>query len=180
MSNSYDTKAVQRFLSKVEKSSRPDGCWLWQGSRDRKGYGRLWYRGRAIQAHRFGYFTKSGQHLPDSLFGCHKCDNPSCVNPDHIFPGTPSENRFDMHRKGRENLPAQHGSHNHRSKLSPEQVKAIREEYARGGVFYRQLADKYGVHLENIRKIVKGLSWKNTGAPERTRTTDLTDVNGAL
>jgi hypothetical protein len=78
------------------------GCWLWIGSVYNTGYGRVIIRKikKTVAAHRFVYEVLSGP-IPDGLFLCHRCDVPSCVNPDHMFFGTPQENMDDKIRKGR-------------------------------------------------------------------------------
>lgn len=88
------------FWSLVAKS---DGCWLWQGDRDGKGYGRIWHGKKREQAHRVAYELTRGQ-IPDGLFACHHCDNKLCVNPTHIFLGTQADNMQDWTRKGKNRL----------------------------------------------------------------------------
>ena len=85
------------FWANVQKS---DGCWEWQGGKTGSGYGAHWNGSKLVGAHRYSYELKYGP-MPKELFACHKCDNPGCVNPDHIFPGTPKENMHDMQAKGR-------------------------------------------------------------------------------
>lgn len=91
--------AAEKFLSKVSKS---DGCWEWQGSRSRRGYG--WFSSAAhtynVPAHRASYELFCSE-IPPGLYVLHKCDNPPCVRPDHLFIGTQRDNIHDMIQKGR-------------------------------------------------------------------------------
>jgi hypothetical protein len=91
----------ERFWTKVVKGDE-DACWEWLGYKDYRGYGSLWDNslGRNIFAHRVAYFIKHGKY-PDN-YACHTCDNPPCVNPNHIFDGTPFDNTMDMMAKGRQ------------------------------------------------------------------------------
>lgn len=86
-----------RFWNKVDRSG---DCWTWQGSRDRKGYGRVSVNQRPVLAHRFSWTLSHGP-IPDGLCVLHKCDNPPCVNPEHLFLGTIADNNRDMVAKGR-------------------------------------------------------------------------------
>ncbi len=145
-----------RFWSKVEKS---EGCWLWVGHRNKAGYGKLrnGSQHKYLLAHRASWLLAHGE-LPDELLVCHKCDNPPCVRPDHLFLGTDADNQRDMMRKGRKVVPPQYGERNPRAKLTAEQVIEIRRRYAEGET-QTKLGMEYGVSQAAIGYIVRGEHW---------------------
>lgn len=93
-------KDIDRFLSKIDKTSNTNGCWVYTGRKDRDGYGRFDVGGKIVGAHRY-MLEISGIQVPTNKVVCHKCDNPSCVNPAHLFVGTQRDNVLDMYSKGR-------------------------------------------------------------------------------
>lgn len=88
-----------RFMAKVEAAS--SGCWLFAGAHDRDGYAIFSLRGRAIRAIRFVLWVRDGRRVPKNRVVLHKCDNPGCVNPDHLSVGTQRQNVHDCIAKGR-------------------------------------------------------------------------------
>jgi len=145
---------LERFNDKCTKT---DTCWIWTGAVHRQGYGRIrrgFKEGKTIQAHRAAYELFKGE-IPLSMFVCHTCDNPSCVNPDHLFLGTIEENTEDMVRKGR----AAKGIDRPNVKLTESEVIEIREKYATGNYSQRQLGKIYDIGYTNIYSITKGKTW---------------------
>jgi hypothetical protein len=113
---------LQRFLQYVHKT---ETCWLWTASRDKDSYGGFALNGKTIGAHVAAYILLIGQ-VPLGLGVCHTCDNPPCVNPDHLFLGDQKANMSDCSRKGRCNNGGTKGEANGRVKLTKELVVFIR------------------------------------------------------
>ncbi|MFA6992228.1 MAG: HNH endonuclease signature motif containing protein [Candidatus Gracilibacteria bacterium] len=149
----------ERFLNKV-KIGKPDECWLWIGGVSSRGYGNFCPTHRKnIRAHRFSYELFKGK-IPEGLLVCHKCDVPRCVNPDHLFVGTQSENILDCSQKGRLNKPDNRGEKCVRSKLNWGEVSEIRSMYLTKNFTQKKLGEIFGVCDRNISDIVKGVTWK--------------------
>lgn len=113
----YRTRPVrERFLSYVYKTDGEDGCWLWLGGRKQtKGeYGVFWVSKEVgfVRAHRFAWEQEHGP-IPDGLFVLHRCDNPPCVRPSHLFLGTAFDNMADAKAKGRMVPPPSRGTWTH-------------------------------------------------------------------
>lgn len=146
-----------RFLSRVDKT---EYCWNWTGSLPKAGQGYGWFSlGRKSErAHRVAYKLFVGE-IKSGLVVCHSCDNRRCVNPDHLFLGTPAENNIDRHKKGRSFIPIGEGHGN--SKITDEIARNIRAEYETGDFLQRELGARYGISQAVVSKIVLGQAWKH-------------------
>jgi hypothetical protein len=98
----YLNRSRERFMNRIQQDSQ--GCWVYQGCLNPKGYGSFHYKGRAHLAHRWSAEFIAGRTVR-GLCVCHHCDNPACVNPVHLFVGTQADNMRDMDQKGRRVLP---------------------------------------------------------------------------
>lgn len=154
-SQTYDlNKTKEEFLKKI--IIKENGCHEWQGGKCQKGYGMFRYNGKTIRAHRFAWFVKTGDLIPDKIMACHKCDNPSCVNPEHIFLGSGKDNYEDMKNKGRDRkLKGQDCS---RSLLNNEMVLKI---YKDKNLTQLELSKIYKVSPSTISAIKNGQNWSS-------------------
>lgn len=150
-------RLMQRFLRKID--IRPDGCWVWNASKDREGYGQLVISGKKVPAHRASWQLRHGE-IPMGMFVCHKCDVPACVNPDHLFLGTPKDNTDDMVAKGRERFSTRTGVTPANAKLTDTDVRIIRRLRSEQRITYSELARLFGVSITTICVIVRGEAWK--------------------
>lgn len=151
-------RAVGRFWDRVDKRG-DDECWPWLVPSER-GYGQLQYDYHHYTAHRFSWLIHYGD--PGDMYVCHNCDNPECVNPSHLFLGTPAENSRDMARKGRASThgnPTTRGVDHGNAKLDPEKVREMRRLRTDEGWEYRPLAKKYGVTPRAAWCAINGVTW---------------------
>jgi Mor family transcriptional regulator len=135
-------------------------CWIWTGSTNIDGYGHLRCQGKMYQAHRVAYFLH--HKTIDSREVCHTCNNPPCVNWEHLYLDTHIGNMKHMQSEGRRI--SFKGEENPRAKLTKQQVLEIRQIY-KSGQPYKELADKYDVTPELIGQIVRGDIWRHIGGP---------------
>lgn len=137
-----------------------EGCWLWQGAlRGKSGYGGFSFHGRDYYAHRFAYCVAHGiepESLSADLGVLHTCDTPLCCNPDHLWLGTNNDNVADKVRKGRQSRLL--GRRNPKSKLTAEQVKAIRAAAALGARG-TDLALAYGISSTSVYHVINLKNW---------------------
>lgn len=153
----HDMKAYLEERSMPEPNS---GCWLWLGSINRLGYGQTAYFNGVTKAHRLSWLTHRGT-IPDRMMVLHKCDVRQCINPDHLFLGTQTDNMRDMARKGRGKSIPQLGAKNPMARLSEGAASQILARYRAGGVSQHALAADYGVAVMTINRLVRGLTWKH-------------------
>lgn len=144
-----------------------DECWDTTRSVTKSGYGRTWVYPRLVYSHRIAWELTHGE-IPPNMEICHKCDNPSCCNPKHLFVGTHLDNMQDSKNKGRNNHgPILHGVNHTLSKLTDSDVLAIRQEYIptprkKSEHNIPALAKKYSVARSLIHRIVTHKSWAHT------------------
>jgi hypothetical protein len=165
--------AEQRFWSKVNFDPHPTDCWEWMGRKNAGGYGLFFFRGRQTTANRAALIL-SGVSLDGGREAAHRCDNPACVRPAHLFPATHRENQRDMSRKGRAAIGDRNGARLHperlsrigwsapgeansQAKLTGAQVSEIRQSTEAGVT----LAKRYGVAPSAISRIRTGKRWAN-------------------
>lgn len=151
-----------RFWKYVIKGKKPEDCWRWTGSKMVFGYGKFYGNKKYIPSHRYSYELHIGL-IPDGLLVCHKCDNPECSNPLHLFLGTYQDNMDDKVSKGRESKLK--GSLHPHAKLKEDDVVKIKNKL-KEKVLMRILADQYKVSVGTIRAIKGGYIWKHVTIEE--------------
>ena len=183
-------QAETDFWAKVQKS---DGCWIWKGSCIDCGYGVFGWKNKSLRAHRLAYYFKYGA-IPRSKLVLHKCDNPPCVRPTHLWLGSCRDNILDAIGKGRWNPPRgrrwerthlkflargdRHGSRVHpesvprgerhwNAKLTLSIIRKIRSLYKTGRHSHRTLAIEFGISVSHVGKILKYGSWKTRSRGEK-------------
>jgi len=154
---------AEKLAHFTDRSGGPDACWLWTGSTNTFGYGITQWAGRLQRAHRLAWQEESGS-IPAEKFVLHRCDNPPCVNPRHLWLGSKRENSADMVAKGRCKSRGPGGERHGTAKLTEADVWAIRQ--AEGT--HRAIAAQYGVGRTQVSSIKQGKSWKHL-QPEMVR-----------
>ncbi len=161
---------ADRFWSKVNKTN---DCWIWMAAKDAKGYGRFSVGGQAkpdgsrrnsmVAAHRFSYELVHGPIHDDGSFHgtcvLHRCDNPSCVNPEHLFLGSNADNVRDMDQKGRRVVSVSRGEAHANSRLTEADVREIYRRHRQDGISQLQLSRDYGVCHATVNHIFTGRLW---------------------
>lgn len=142
----------RNFWSKVDIKSI-DECWEFSSSKNKAGYARFWNGSKYMYAHRYSWELHNGRKVPEGILICHHCDNPSCVNPDHLFCGTYSDNQIDRSRKGRVNNA---GCVKNQTKLYDEEWWLVRKLYISGRVSQRKIAKMFKVSQSVISLHLSG------------------------
>lgn len=139
----------ERFWASIDATSTPEGCWEWRQRFDTGGYGLISYRGRSGEkAHRASYMINVGE-IPKGYFVCHKCDNPKCCRPDHLFLGTPAENMLDKARKDRAGVA-----------LTPDKARLILRLHGEG-LSNRRIAQSTDSSITAVWNVTSRRSWKH-------------------
>lgn len=147
------TNTSEKFHDKYQPVTET-GCWLWMLGTNGDGYGSWRWRGRSIGAHRLSWMLHFGP-IPEGMQVCHKCDTPACVNPSHLFLGTPVDNALDRQAKGRG--PDTRGERHPLAKLSADDVRSIR--IASGT--QAAIGLEYGVCQSVVSSIKRGERWSH-------------------
>jgi hypothetical protein len=154
-------QTVYPLKERLERLSKlvPSGCIEWQ-STTRNGYGKLIIGSRtdgtrmSVSAHRLSYEVHVGK-IPDGLFVCHKCDNPKCINPDHLFVGSRKDNVNDREIKGRNKMPKiKYNEESYSWKIKNEEVIEIRQ-LNKQCISIKEIAKKFNISVRHIRDIIK-------------------------
>ena len=149
-------EAIEHFWSRVEKTA--DGCWNWTGSKNIDGYGRVGIDGKTFSTHRLSYSLFNGD-IPSGKSVLHHCDNPPCVNPEHLFIGTQADNVRDCASKGRIRVGNRKGERHPTAKLTEDQVNQIR--FYSGYLTQEWLANYFGVARQTVGDIITRRIWKH-------------------
>jgi hypothetical protein len=144
-----DTEGLTQHLL-ASKTINSDGCWEWNRSRTHKGYGKQVMSGKLYAAHRLSAYVFLGLDLTSKKHVCHKCDNPPCINPEHLYVGTVVTNMNDRSVRGRHGL----------AKLTPEAVVEIRERLV-NGESQSSIARQFSISQAIISKIYRKQLWKH-------------------
>ena len=152
----YTPEITIRFWSKAILTANDDLCWIWQRGKDKFGYGRFKFGESTQYANRIAWQLTYGE-IPSGLKVLHTCDNPSCINPKHLFLGTTLDNNRDRAIKGRNAWGEKNGNH----KFTVEQVRYIRQRYAQGGISVRELGREVGMSKAQVSKIINRNCWND-------------------
>ena len=149
------TKLLKEKFEK--KVIRQEGCWDWRGCKINGGYGSIRIGYPKFYAHRISWMIHYGE-IPNGLCVLHKCDNPPCTNPDHLFLGTIKDNNLDAISKNRHQTLGKSGEKNHMSKLTKKQVLCIRDMVS-SGAKHKDVAERYGISRSHVSTIVQHTCW---------------------
>lgn len=143
---------VWKYINKKSE----DECWEWMGGFDGKGYGRIYFEHKRRGAHRVVYELTYGK-IQNELYVCHKCNNPICCNPKHLYLGTQKDNLKQMIEDGRSHVGEKHGL----AKLTEEDVLKIRKMYSTGKYTLKTLGETFKTCFQNISDIINRKHWRH-------------------
>lgn len=155
--NIHFPSAIYRFYFNISKDKHPNGCWIWTKNKNSQGYGKFSVNMKTVMAHRFSWELYYGK-IESHILVCHKCDNPSCVNPEHLFLGNHKDNSQDRSKKGRNRN--QNGSRHNFAKLLEYQVLEIRKRLSNGEKG-KNLAQEFNISEMSISDIKLRKKWKH-------------------
>jgi hypothetical protein len=161
----------ERVVSFWNRTRVEGECLIWTGAKNQGGYGLVTYGDRCIAAHRRAWEIANGREIPPGLIAMHSCDNPPCVNPNHISVGTQVDNMRDCARKGRRGpmfLEGSKGEDHPLARLTESDVLSIRERVA-SGERSGHVAREFSVSRSTISSIVIGRRWQHVGGPRSIR-----------
>jgi HNH endonuclease len=159
---SFQRQSIEeRLFSKYAKNE--NGCWIFAGYKDKKGYGHIGIAAegsdkKRVRAHRLSYSLFVGE-IPDGMMICHRCDTPSCINPDHLFVGTAQDNTDDMFSKNRWKGGFEKGVRPAVTKFTEQDILRMKELY-QSGVKQVDIAKEYRTSQGHISNIILGRAWK--------------------
>ena len=167
----YTPKDIVKFWSKVNKNGsipkhRPElgPCWEWLAGLFSTGYGTFEHgekgNHKPLKAHRVSWEIANDE-IPNSLWVLHECDNRKCVNPNHLFLGTRTDNVRDMWAKGREYRVSMHGEKHFKHKMTDDKIKYIRGRFLIGDITKAELGREMGLDPTTIRDIIKRKTWRH-------------------
>jgi hypothetical protein len=149
---------LERLFNKVKENN---GCWEFLGA-SRQGYGSLKVSGKVIDTHRLSWIMHNGP-IPSGMYVCHKCDNPKCVNPEHLFLGTHSDNMKDAYKKGRVSVEGVKFTIGHKPvnrRLNDDQVREVKDAIIkRGSETLKQISSRLNIPYDTIRDISCGRAY---------------------
>jgi len=151
---------AERYAAQIDRDTSPHGCHLWLGALT-NGYGKINVDGRMYRAHRVAWELAHGP-IPDGYFICHNCpggDNRRCVNPAHLYLGTPTDNARDTVLKGR-NAGFKKGAAHVSKVLTVDKVLRMRQIYASGLLSYDEIARAFRFNRQTVRMAIKGETWR--------------------
>lgn len=150
-------KQSRNFWRKIDRGEEPDYCWWWNGSTTRDGYGTFRLGSKIVKAHRVSYALHIGA-FPSNKLICHRCDNPRCVNPMHLWIGTDGDNALDRNNKGRGVVCVPRSEEPHSgAKLTVSQAEEIRKLYLSGAYTQKEIGEMFSICQPVVSRVYRRL-----------------------